>query len=667
MVINTKRRKAWDIKPPVFILGVALLLCVAATYFINRQVFYVELGLTVIVFGVVGWRLLLVKRDIRRTLSRVAERLNQTDRSSLSDSPLPVVVCSDRGEILWYNEKFGNEVLEKGDVFGDSIASVTGGIPISELAKSNSAETSYGSHRYTVYISHIEDNESLTHILHYVENTRLKLISEEYTLSRPAVVLFYIDNMDELLLNARDSERAQITGKVQTMLEDWTSTTTGILRRYKSDRFLFIVEQRHLQQMILKKFDILDRVRTIQTDSNLNTTLSIGVGQGACFKESELLSRQAIDMALSRGGDQAAVKTKNGFDFYGGISRGVEKRTKVRTRVIASSLQELITDSDNVICMGHRYSDLDCLGSGTALACCVRELGKPANVVVRKKQTLASQLITRYEEAGLSDLFIEPEEASSLIKSNTLLIVTDTHNLGLLESEEIYRAAGNVVVIDHHRKMVDHIDNAVIFYHEPNASSASEMVAELVQYIDGIKISKLDAESLLAGIMLDTRSFVFKAGVRTFEAAAYLRRMGADTVEVRRLFSGNIQIYKNKADIVAQAKIYGHSAISIDRSGRDNGLRVAAAQAADELLYIKGIEASFVLFPEGGSVAISARSLGKINVQLIMEALGGGGHHTMAGCQLDGVNLEQALDILKSEIDKYYQEHRPALDTPTVV
>ncbi|MDD2362898.1 MAG: DHH family phosphoesterase [Oscillospiraceae bacterium] len=662
-----KKRRVWDIKPPLLILGASLLLCVGAMYFVNRQMFFVELGLTVSVFAVVGWRLMLVKRDIWRTLSRVANRLNQTERSSLSDSPLPVVVCSGGGEILWYNEKFNNEVLEKGDVFGDSISTVTGGIPISELKKSNSAEINHGSHRYTVYISHIEDNGSVTHILHYIENTRLKLISEEYTLSRPAVVLFYIDNMDELLLNARDSERAQITGKVQTMLEDWTSSTTGILRRYTSDRFLFIVEQRHLQHMILKKFDILDRVRTIQTDSNLNATLSIGVGQGANFKESEQLSRQAIDMALSRGGDQAAVKTKNGFDFYGGISRGIEKRTKVRTRVIASSLQELIIGSDNVLCMGHRYSDLDCLGSATALASCVRSFGKPANVVVRREQSLAHQLIMRYEEAGLSDLFIESEEASRLITDNTLLIVTDTHNLRMLEFEEIYRAVGNVVVIDHHRKMVDHIDNAVIFYHEPNASSTSEMVAELVQYLDGVKISKLDAEALLAGIMLDTRGFVFKSGVRTFEAAAYLRRMGADTVEVKQLFSENMQTYMDKADIVARAEIYGHSAVSIYKSGRGSELRVAAAQAADDLLYIKGIEASFVIFSERGRAVISARSLGKINVQLIMESLGGGGHHTMAGAQIADVSLEQARDMLKIEIDRYQQEHRVALDTQSVV
>ena len=648
-------------------MGAALLLSVGVTYFLNRLVFFAELGLTVSVFAAVWWRLLLVNRDIRRTLLCVADSFDEKERASLEGSPLPVAVCSDHGEILWYNKRFRNEVLEKGDVYGQAVQTVTGGVPVSELSGKNIADISFGSRRYTVHINRITENDSVTYILYYVENTRFKQIAEEYTLSRPSVALFYIDNMEELLQNARDSERTQITGKVETLLEDWASSTTGLLRRYASDRFLLIVEQRHLQQMILKKFDILDLVRTIQTGASLGATLSIGVGQGATLRESEQLARQALDMALSRGGDQAAIKTKNGFDFYGGVSRGVERRTKVRTRVIASALRELIESSGNVLIMGHRFSDLDCLGSAAALASGIRGLGISAGVVVRGAQSLAPELIERYKAAGQGGLFIEPEDARQTATKETLLIILDTHNPKLLESEEIFRSAGNIVVIDHHRKMVDHIGNAVIFYHEPYASSASEMVAELMQYIDGVTLSRLDAESLLAGIMLDTRGFVIKAGVRTFEAAAYLRRMGADTVEVRRLFSGSMQTYKEKADLVADAHIYGQVAVAIGKSGGGCQLRVAAAQAADELLYIKGVEASFVLFAEGSGVNISARSLGGFNVQLVMEALGGGGHLTMAGAQLADITTEQARDLLIKEIDRYHQEHRRSLAAQSVV
>ncbi len=657
-----KKRRVWSITPPVLILGTALLLAVGVTYFLNRIVFFAELGLTVSVIAVAfGW-MIYTRRGIHSTLLSVAESLDQTSKDSLSSSPLPVVVCSEQGEILWYNVIFQNEVLENNAVYGESLSVITGGPNAADLSKKKFVDVSYGSRRYTAYISKVTSDDTALYVLYYIENTRYKKVFEEYMLSRPSVVLIYIDNMDELLQNARESERAQISGKVETLLEDWTSKTSGLLRRLASDRFLLIVEQRHLQQIILQKFDILDKVRSVQTGANISVTLSIGVGQGATLRESEQLARQAIDMALGRGGDQAAVKTKNGFDFYGGVSRGIERRTKVRTRVVASALQELIESSDNVLVMGHRFSDLDCLGAATALASCIRGLGKCANVVVKQSQSLTPELIKRYIDSGFGDLFLEPDDALLNISGKTLLIITDTHNPNLVESEEILQAAETVVVIDHHRKMVDHIDNAVIFFHEPYASSASEMVAEMLQYIDGINMSRLDAESLLAGIMLDTRSFVFKAGVRTFEAAAYLRRLGADTVEVKRMFSGSIETYKEKADIVAETQMYKQAAIAVDRSGLGGQLRIAAAQAADEMLYIKGVEASFVLFADEDSVNISARSLGDFNVQLVMEAMGGGGHLTMAGARLANTTLEQAYNSLIEVIDRYKQDqHSRAL------
>ena len=654
--MKSTKKRFWCVTPAVAVLAAALLLTVGATFFLNRIVFYIALVVAAAAIVFSAGRLSRMNRDIRRYLTRVAGSLDQTEQAALAALPMPAAVCSRKGEVVWYNERFRSEVLDGDDVYGSPVEELTEGLSLAELLRRQPADAACRGRKFTVYASSVPVRDTALSVLYYIEDTRLKDIAEEYALSRPAAVLLYIDNMDELLQNARDSERAQLSGRVETLIEDWASSTTGVLRKYSSDRFLLIVEQRHLQRMVDARFDILDRVRAVQTGDHQCVTLSIGVGQGETLRESEEMARQAIEMALGRGGDQAAVKTRNGFDFYGGVSKGVEKRTKVRTRVVASALLELIHGSDNVLVMGHRFSDLDCVGSAVAMASAVRSLGKPAYVVIRKEQTLAPELLDRYRDAGRGDLFLEPEDALPMMTRRTLLIITDTHNPRMLDSAKLYEGAASVVVIDHHRKMVDHIDNAVIFYHEPYSSSASEMVAELVQYLSGCTISRLDAEALLAGIMLDTRSFVMKAGVRTFEAAAYLRRLGADTVEVKRLFSGSMELYKEKTDIVSHAKLYGRTAIACDQEGGGSQRRIAASQAADELLYIKGVDASFVLFEENGAVNISARSLGDFNVQLVMEALGGGGHLTMAGAQLEDAGLQQAYERLTEAIDRQVEQ-----------
>lgn len=655
-----KKGKLWSISPVVVLLAAALVVVTGATFFLNRTVFYVEAGAAVLLlcFGV--WRFARLKRDIQRYLMRISGQLDQTSQDALSAFPLPVAVGSSQGEILWYNDSFRNQVLDGTDAYGDPLETITGSMKVKDLQKKRFVDIQVLRRSYTVYISPVRVRENTLYVLYYVDNTRLKEIAEEYALSRPAVMMVYIDNIEEVMQNIRDSERAQITSRVETILENWIGSTTGILRKYGSDRFMIILEQRHLDSVIEGKFDILDRVRSIQTSDHISVTLSVGVGQGETLKESEDLARQAIEMALGRGGDQAAVKTKNGFDFYGGVSKGVEKRTKVRTRVVASALQELIAGSENVLVMGHRFSDLDCLGSAVGIVAAVRNLGKPAYVVTQRDKTLARELMERYDQAGRSDMFIEPDTAMGYLSRKTLLVVTDTHNPNMLDWPPLYQRAETVVVIDHHRKMVEHIDNAVIFYHEPYSSSASEMVAELVQYMGQNSITRLEAEALLAGIMLDTRSFVMKAGVRTFEAAAYLRRQGADTVEVKRMFSESAATYRKKADIVGHAELYKHTAIACDTEGGPE-IRIAAAQAADELLSIKGVDASFALFAENGGINISARSLGDFNVQLVMEAIGGGGHLTMAGAYLKDTGMEQAREVLKRAIDAHLEERERSL------
>ena len=488
----------------------------------------------------------------------------------------------------------------------------------------------------------------------------MKKYYQEYFDTRPSVLMFVIDNYEELVQNATDSEKSQVIGEIELAIERYVTQAGGLVKKYERDKMIAVVEERYIKKMIENKFEILDRVRNVVTGGRMQATLSIGVGRGgAGYSESEHFARQALDMCLGRGGDQAAVKTENGYEFFGGVSKGVEKRTKVKARIVASALCELINAADNVVIMGHTFGDLDAIGSAVGLAQAVRQMGKMSYVAVDESKCLAQPLIRMMRERGVTDLFYHPNEVMTVITKKTLLVVVDTHIKHFVESQEIYKAFKTVVVIDHHRKSVDHIDNAVIFYHEPYASSAAEMVTELVQYMNERKnIGKNEAECLLAGIMLDTKNFVLKTGVRTFEAAAYLKRLGADTVEVRKMFANSMESYQRKTRLVSSAEIYRRCAIAVYREEDTTDMRVITAQAADELLGISNVDASFVMFDDGTQVSLSGRSLGEINVQLILETLGGGGHLTMAGAQLVGESLDEAKAKLLAAIDRYYENQK---------
>ncbi len=653
-----KPKKIWTVSASVILLSVLLVASILVGHYLRSPlVLYIQLAVGGIAVLWAALRQYRFRRDVKQYLAGIAARLSDADRQSLLEFPIPTVAVTAAGEVIWYNPTFEKEVLGGRDAYGLSVEDLTGGLPIGFFNQATSQSLRLDERWYTVYSHPVADegNAPLV-LLYYIDDTEHQDLLEEYAQSRPVVLALYIDNVEELMQNTRDSERAQITGKVETLLEDWVVARSGIMRRYSNERFLVVLEQRHLDEIIADKFHILDQVRAVQTANGTSITLSIGVGRGDTLIDSEEMARQALEMALGRGGDQAAVKTANGYDFYGGVSKGVERRARVRTRVVASALVDLIKESQNVLVMGHRYSDLDCLGAAAGMVAIVRKLEKPAWVVTDRQQTLAPELLQRYEQNGKTDVFLSPDDALDRLTPHTLLIVTDTHNPAMLECLPLYQQAQTVVVIDHHRKMVNYIDNAVIFYHEPNASSASEMVTELAQYMGSANLSRLDAEALLAGIMLDTRSFVMKAGVRTFEAAAYLRQIGADTVAVKRLFSESMEVYRKKSDIVSHAEMYRCTAIACDGSGSGADMRVAASQAADELLSIKGVEASFTLFGDDHAVNISARSLGNFNVQLIMEALGGGGHMTMAGAFLKDATMVEVKQRLQDAIDTYLEE-----------
>ncbi len=632
-----------------------LVLHTVAAWFVDRRLFYVSAALTAVAAAVVIVFSVRAQHAFKRYLSHIADELSRENRMALSRFPLPVVVGAIDGTVLWYNDDFRNQILEGNEAYGSSLTDITGGYTVADIRKKKMLDVMYARRKYNVYVSTVQEDEDTDFILlYYVDNTRLKEIAEEYTASRPVVLSVFIDNLEELSADVRDRQRAQLAGDVETLLEEWLGKGSALLQKYDTDRFLIITEKRHLEEMIRTRFQILDTVRNMPSGVHNHITLSIGVGQGKTVAQAATTAAQALEMALGRGGDQAAVKTKNGFDFYGGVSKGVERRTKVRTRMVASALSELMQNSSKVLIMGHAFSDMDSVGSGTALAMTARKRGKTAYVVVEKEQTLAKELVAHLQKSDPT-LFLEPQDAEMLLDADTLLIVTDTHHPERVESARLLQKAKMVAVIDHHRRMVNAIENAVLFYHEPSASSASEMVAELLQYMGDPVPGKSEAEALLAGIILDTRNFVLKAGARTFEAAAYLRRLGADTVGVQSLFAASMELYRKKSALVAGATVYKEMAISTG-SGSGSDSRIAASQAANELLTIRGVTAAFTLTKTDQGVNISARSMGEVNVQLIMEAMEGGGHLTMAGAFLKGVDTAEAVSRLKGAIDTYLQQ-----------
>ena len=466
-----------------------------------------------------------------------------------------------------------------------------------------------------------------------------------------SIGMIVFDNKEEILRESSEEENSKVISQLEQKLQRWISSTSGFLKKLSDNKYLALIEEKDLKVFINDKFGILEEIREIRLDDNKVATISAGFSKGAStFKDGEQWAKNALSMALGRGGDQVVVKNNKSYDFFGGVSKGTEKLDKVRTRVIANTLVEHIKMSDCVLIMGHKYSDLDsvgaCVGMWSAIS---KGRKKPSYIIINKDMTLAPALVKTIENSSEEEIFINEEMAADLITDKTLLIIMDTHSAHFVESEEIYNRSKKTVVIDHHRMMVNHIKDAIVFFHEPIASSASEMVTELVQYMGPCTLNNFEAQALLAGIMLDTKNFVLKTGVRTFEAAAFLRKKGADTVAVKRLFSNSINTYKEKSHLVSSAEIFNNCAVVLAPKELPD-MKLAAVQAADELLEIEDVRASFVIYPEGESVSISARSMGDVNVQVLMEKLGGGGHQTMAGAKIEDQTLskvrEMVIDII---------------------
>ena len=576
---------------------------------------------------------------------------------SLETLSQPVVLLS--GEtVLWYNDQFRQRMLGGQDLLVSRVQKVIPGLDLQQARTQEGQQLTLADGVWSAHSSTVPgDAETMTLVV-FNEETALRRVEAEYKASRPGYLVFLVDGYDDVFSDMLDSERARLLEGINRVLEEMIGRGTGFLRRVASGRYIAVVEERQLEQFSKRSYDVLDKIRAL--DPSVNLSLSIGIGRGAkTLREAQDMAVQALDMAQGRGGDQAAEMTPDGFTFYGGVSHGVEKRSKVRSRIVADQLVKLIKEADHVVIMGHRMSDLDAIGSAEGVLRICKICDVPAVIAVRRDATLASSLINALVAAGQEDDFIDPKGALPIISKRTLCIVVDTYQVNLVESKEILEKCGKVAVIDHHRKGVGFIENPALVCHEPYSSSASELVTELLQYVGerDDKPNRVEAEGLLAGIMLDTRDFTLHTGVRTFEAAAALRRYGAETERVRQLFDVTMVEYNAKADLVEAAQMYKNCAVSVSGEVPPEA-RVAIAQAANDLLTIQNVEASFVAVQVGTGVNISARSLGAVNVQVIMESLGGGGHQTMAAAQLKHITPEAARARIQTAIDQYRESQK---------
>jgi len=658
-VKKLKSKSGLVFKLALFALGINALASSMIAFKKHSPLSWMFIVNTLVALAVIIIQVLIAQKNISKYILKMNKDIAITEKESLYYFPAPTIIIDENNTIVWNNKSFEEKIFSDKEAYGEHLTSIID-IDVSKLYTKNGTVIKIDGRYYRGVATRPQDKHVNLSMVYFEDISQFKALEKEHFLSRPSVVLIIIDNYEDLLQNVKESEKAHILVQLEKLLENFMDKTSGILRRISNDRFISVIEERHLQEMLDRRFDILDKARAIMVNDRLCVTLSIGVGRGGqTLFESELFAKQSLDMALGRGGDQCAVKTLNGFEFFGGVSKGIEKHTKVKTRIIATALKELIDANDIVYVMGHRFGDLDSMGAAVGLCGAVKRMNKRCNVVVDPDKNLAKKLIKYIQENDIKDMFISPSEAISQVTDKTLLIIVDTHNPDFVDSTELFEKVKQIVVIDHHRKMVNFIDNAVIFHHEPYASSASEMVAELIQYFgESGKISAPVAEALLAGIMLDTKNFVMRTGVRTFEAAAFLRKQGADTVAVRNLFSSSIETYQQKSRLIANAEIYNGCAVASSDDNKSEDLRIAAPQAADELLGINGVAASFVLFDLNGVINISARSMGEFNVQIIMEMLGGGGHQTMAGAQLESVNIESARQSLLEAIDSFIKRSK---------
>ena len=635
--------------------------CAAALIMQNYWLAAGECAVTLALFAFY----MLDKRRRRKDVQQFMQATSNTLESlSRGEAPFPaVLVRLGDGGIVWTNDRFKSLIDFNDSMQEKKLDEILPGFSTDWLAAGKTEypyDVTLSNRRYRVHGSVIRSEDSQRPVLgalYFSDLTELYQVRDEYIRSRPVVSIILIDNYEELTKNLTESAISTLNAKLNDTITKWTEEYKGLLRRLERNRFLFVFEKKDLAQATENKFSLLEDIHQIVSPSGLPASISIGLGvDGENFDESYNFAALSIEMALSRGGDQAVIKDRFNFTFYGGRNREADYRSKVRSRVTANSLMELIGQSSQVLIMGHKNADLDAVGAAMGVACLCRKKGKKFHIVLDLEHNASEKLLEEIRAVPeYKDVFLSGQDALLMCDNRSILIVVDTNRPDQVESKPLLEAISKVCVIDHHRRAADYINPVVVNLHEPYASSASELVTELMQYaVENTDVLPIEAKSLLAGICLDTKSFNVRTGERTFEAAAALRRLGADTVEVKKLLQSDFQNTMAKYQIIRSARLYRQE-IAIAALNSET-TRVLAAQAADELLNISGITASFVLYPDGEQVIVSARSIGSANVQMILEPLGGGGNTATAGAQVKSSDVKEVLDRLVASIDKFYEE-----------
>lgn len=610
------------------------------------------------------------KTEISEHINELTVSVDKAAQSTIINSPFPLVVLETNGNIIWKSSNFIKEFanIDTGTTLTDVIKELklkiengknTNNISISESMK-------IGDKNYKVIAEytklrekeHKNSSEYMATVYFLDETNYVKLL-EEYNNSRTCIGIIVLDNYEELMQRVTEEEKLKITSNAEKNIYSWVNKYDGLLVKSERDTYVCIFDQLNLEKIKEDKFEILDEIKEIKTQDNIQLTLSIAISENEKTNSEEYKSAKAvIDIALGRGGDQAIIKQNGKYYFFGGRTQEVEKRTRVKARIVAQALEELMNSASNVIIMGHTNSDIDAMGSGMGVYRIAKTIGKDAYIVNETNGTSLDNFINDLKDIEeYNDVIIDKAEALNKISADSLLVVVDTDKKNYVEAPELLDKTDKIVVIDHHRRGTDYIENAILTFHEVYASSACELVTELVEYAEKtVKLTKFEVEALYAGIMMDTKNFTFKTGVRTFEAAAFLRKCGVDIIKVKKWFQSNLETYNKISEIVAKSEIIDDTiAISI-YDKEDSDANITCAKAADELLTISSITASFVIGKMGDKIYISGRSIGDINVQLILEKLGGGGHITVAGAQVEGMTQEEVKQELINRINEYFTE-----------
>ena len=611
------------------------------------------------------------KSEISEHLQDLTLTVDSAAKSTLINSPLPLIILETDGNVIWKSSKFVTEFanIDINNYIDDLIVTMKQEIEEQHEKKNRTIvkQMKIGKKNYRILGEYVKSKNNRKKaqeymlIIYFMDETDNIKLQKEHENSQICVGIINVDNYEETMQRVEAERKPEVMAKIEKTVYEWTNETNGIIIKSERDTYIYIFEKRYLEKIKQNKFSILDTIKDVANQEDIQLTLSVAIAtEGKNGKEKYKQALETIDIILGRGGDQAAIKEYGKYQFFGGRAEEVEKRTKVKARVVAHALEKLIKEAENVIIMGHTNPDIDAIGAGMGIYRLATTLQKPANIVADKETKAIEGLIESVEkDEEYSKAVISGEEAKEIVNENTLIVVVDTHKKNYVQEPELLEKTNKIVIIDHHRRSADFINNSILTFQEVYASSASELVTELIQYVDvELELKLLEAESLYAGIMVDTKNFTFKTGVRTFEAAAYLRKYGVDIIKIKKWFQSDIEDYNKIAEVVKSSEMINDTIAiaTYDEEGKDGNL--ICAKSADELLTIGNITASFVLGKVGEKVTISGRSIGDINVQVILEKLGGGGHITLAGAQIENKTILEVKEELIQKIKEYFEENK---------